>query len=811
MDHYTYPAEPIYPRVKVPCLLSQDRVRQSENCRQNFSTFPLRNGWKKAEFLDGKLHSGTPEQASEFLQEWLFFGLAGSVLNLSPKLLEQLILRDEDGTQAYISTSSLPEFINEWMEDVVDYNTVNAQEAVKAASLCLDEASVFCLAASADLKDYRLEKIQPEVRLSIMALGDQLQSALRLLEIKLGSARNRLAAKTRDYFGDKSFIGKAASKMSQVKSFKESFLKSRWEVPYAPDVEKSSLYFGDTWDDMLYYLEDKEKPPFLGPWKWGNSIILQSRLREAQWCRYEAARIQDILSPWAVHYVSAMSRPSLYDHSVCTESHCNAHTIDESTYSTQHVQSDCTCPFIGIDQEKVKRILKAKQHPIVLINTDSEGQATTVDVRSYNGIPALGALWPLSHVWSHGLGNAISNTLPTCQLTRLVKIGGKVRDDNYVWLWIDTLCVPLDKNLRKDAILQMGDIYKNSSGGTVVVDKELIQTPCQDLKHEEVLLRLICCSWMQRMWTMQEGARERVSLVFADGQMDLTATLRHYQLHNPLYPISKGGFAFDMMTQMTHASNATKSDAQIMRIWNGMRWRQATKPGDEAIILASLLFPRQEKHLWSPSLDRVVTTEPFDLILWTKDETRWATLFRTRRTWPQGIVFVNCRTIPERGLRWAPSEIGTYGREIAEPVSGSVSQRGLTIKRPGYIFHPIRKRLAEEFEFQDVQTGEWYAVSRMERTDVVAWPEPTGEVAFALVQSKRLAGYAKIPAVLGRVEEVEDEVVPLEFACKVYVSKVFQERKAELDRLIQKEPERRFGAEQILATAKKEEQMWCVG
>lgn len=48
----------------------------------------------------------------------------------------------------------------------------------------------------------------------------------------------------------------------------------------------------------------------------------------------------------------------------------------------------------------------------------------------------------ISHVWSHGLGNAKENSLPWCQVLKLFDVVRRYVNPSF-GLWVDTLTVPI--------------------------------------------------------------------------------------------------------------------------------------------------------------------------------------------------------------------------------------------------------------------------------------------------------------------------------------------------------------------------------
>lgn len=111
----------------------------------------------------------------------------------------------------------------------------------------------------------------------------------------------------------------------------------------------------------------------------------------------------------------------------------------------------------------------------------------------------------ISHVWSDGMGNPRQNALPLCQLQKLQKlVNGLYEPENHpVPFWIDTICVPLSNDMRNMAIQLMARTYEGA-GKVLVLDSSLTD-PGVHSAPEELLMRIRCSSWMQRLWTLQEG------------------------------------------------------------------------------------------------------------------------------------------------------------------------------------------------------------------------------------------------------------------------------------------------------------------
>jgi hypothetical protein len=82
----------------------------------------------------------------------------------------------------------------------------------------------------------------------------------------------------------------------------------------------------------------------------------------------------------------------------------------------------------------------------------------------------------ISHVWGHGLGNRDANALPKCQISRLLSYVNELEtaDSEESCFWIDTLCVPLEKEARKIALSKISTVFRQAKT-VLVLDSELIR------------------------------------------------------------------------------------------------------------------------------------------------------------------------------------------------------------------------------------------------------------------------------------------------------------------------------------------------
>ena len=276
--------------------------------------------------------------------------------------------------------------------------------------------------------------------------------------------------------------------------------------------------------------------------------LLMSSMMAQGWCQSQMHRICSSYNWSIAHYISHITRREAGSdaHSGCTEKLCQAYNSSQDGYVTAHTEQSCRCSFLTAPTDKIIQIIQDGGVPLASIRK-----------RRYGGlrIKIQAATAPnqyiaISHVWSGGLGNPQANSLPHCQLQRLLErlsslpedpdmgiYDYKRRDCWYIstayldklgspgkqkvpLFWIDTLCIPVGPqytNLRIRAINMMNLVYA-SARSVLVLDSELQHLSLKHMRPSETFVRLVYSSWMGRCWTLQEGAIGLVCHVqFADG------------------------------------------------------------------------------------------------------------------------------------------------------------------------------------------------------------------------------------------------------------------------------------------------------
>lgn len=124
------------------------------------------------------------------------------------------------------------------------------------------------------------------------------------------------------------------------------------------------------------------------------------------------------------------------------------------------------------------------------------------------------------------VGNPKQNSLPACQLQRLHSLveDTKTHFDSAQFtgaFWIDTLCVPLDKIARKQALSLIRKTF-HEAFCTVILDREL-EHLSKELPGIELLWRLSLSDWARRLWTYEEFvvSEDRVLMQCGDGLLNV--------------------------------------------------------------------------------------------------------------------------------------------------------------------------------------------------------------------------------------------------------------------------------------------------
>ncbi|KAJ5577847.1 uncharacterized protein N7459_006811 [Penicillium hispanicum] len=603
-----------------------------------WAEFPSRYGWESS--TEGKSSlSAIPQRYHSGVECWLYFGMLhyvfGRELNQS-----DFLLRDQEEYRSYITTKHLDKYIG-------------------------------------TAKEWKKKK-----------LGARTVEIVKLVCEQLCTPRTASCVR-----GEVGFLIRVAC-------------ISLWEVTTRRD--------GPQPDDR--YVRNCRAP---GKWEY------QRMLREG-WCPLEVEKARMVGNVLTQAYLLQLPRPGLSPetHKACVKTECVANNIDESEYVTRHRHVGCDCAHVKMDLEALQTILQDGGVPLVKIEPDGEGNLNISIVRKRPGKRYVA----ISHVWSDGLGNTNGNSLPGCQLhllhehatlllndmeyvpqyegvygplhtgtARLVHLAGrtmKMGNLDAVLIWIDTLCIPHQRDVRKLAIQRIREVYLDAYR-TIILDSEMRRVTSKDATKLDILMRVMICSgWMRRLWTLQEGlaAKSRLYVLFSDRVVNISTIAEELLtkfdrgkvsvLHETVAELAIGTWCSFFLHTILHASkferlvdvitkpfningslpSVSKSNL-ISWNWFNVAMRATSKAEDRAIILAGVL---------DLDLGEILAAKGAD--------DRMRKFYGMLNKFPQDIIFQDGLRFEEPGLRWA-MKVCQYTGDIRYLGSGSgkIKPRGLEV------------------------------------------------------------------------------------------------------------------------------------
>ena len=470
--------------------------------------------------------------------------------------------------------------------------------------------------------------------------------------------------------------------------------------------------------------------------RWFEQVLLDDG-----WCPNLVKRLRTDLGMEGLYYASLANFVDRdRSHDACTDSACTAYNhLASEIYHFQHSILHCPCKDedcshltdgcicakpINMDSaaSEAAAVVEKGQTPILsLVYEDSSLKVKVTPFRV--GIKYIA----ISHVWSDGMGNPYCNSLPLCQIQALDYFAGKARscstDGEPTYFWIDTICVPRAPDaLRWNAIAAMCDTYRNAEC-VLVICRELSSIPLPSTP-DEIFVRIFCCKWMTRLWTLQEGAlAARLAFQFADHAIDydylddrmmaalLNSTTTSHLLGN------RANRSLSSVTSIISSESLDHMQADDRQkvyssLWSALRHRATSRRSDEAICAAILLGVNLDPVLDAPGEKKME-------VFWTnQDEV------------PTGILWVNGPRMNIDSLHWAPESLlnhNTWALSFLD--KGSWASRcsdGLLfqgIEGFSLVNVPLPQMTNSVLEFYDIRSEVTYHIIRMENVGNAQWSE----------------------------------------------------------------------------------------
>lgn len=473
---------------------------------------------------------------------------------------------------------------------------------------------------------------------------------------------------------------------------------------------------------------------------WPDGTILHLRINRQMECPHRGNKMMALFAMDAIYILSLLSFPKsgsryaelpqeihetrppslpLYNedpavgrgrHRNCTVQQCLGEKIDQSLYQTAHSTDACNCGSRGPQVDQVVRILDDTEVPaFVVVGGDSQGDDTvTVEVIRASSCRYVA----FSHVWADGLGNKDNNMLPMCQISRLAHLASALTGRTPQPFWIDTFGIPRELEQRKKAIAVMDSTYKLAEK-VLVLDGGLLQRPSYRTTEDEIqtldvesargrrvgialelLLRIVCCSWTSRLWTLPEGMLgPELHFQFSDSTAevgDLVAQLRTWpfvgtnvvqdlisslvRMRPKLRTQRRRGIPpFDPQMQ-----NWPQGDAygQFISMFQALEFRDTTWKEDEATCLGI--------HL-GLNLSAILNRDYPE---------RLEALFSQLSEIPADLMFTHGERTPRYPYRWAPRHLLEYkDNYVRIPAAtpdrpmGIRTERGLRVEFDHFTLH----------------------------------------------------------------------------------------------------------------------------
>lgn len=213
---------------------------------------------------------------------------------------------------------------------------------------------------------------------------------------------------------------------------------------------------------------------------------------------------------------------------------------------------------------------------------------------------------------------------------------------------MDTLTVPHTKAERTIAINRMRETYQNADRVLTFVQE--FEDVDKDMKPLEFFVRLACCSWMRRLWTLQEGVLAKKLYFWFKGG-----------------PVSFEEMSANYDTDWRKYANVGSSLVPTLQSWRALAsyWEQGGKPG--IALSEAEKFPALQTALQYRATSRqkdeavcVATLLGYDVLPFLKLDSSAA---RMKEFWlrlkdvPTGILWMAGNRLSGEGLRWAPSTL----------------------------------------------------------------------------------------------------------------------------------------------------------
>jgi hypothetical protein len=632
-----------------------------------------------------------------------------------------------------------------------------------------------------------------------------------------------------------------------------------FNIPFEEEIFLSIRILGSTIDT---FIEDgmnihRRKPQSVdNSHGWGLGKIIEHRMNFSNrllpgYCRSDIQRLMNCLPVDAMYYMSLLSvyEPSQMTtkglktcHDECTANKCVADNISLDNYETLHSITCDGCELIGPDMAEIEDAIQNNFIPILCLFRKDNGEVAldVIRVAPHKYVDQIDfEHWQpyvaISHVWSQGLGNPKENKLPVCQLMHIYEMvrdcwspltifsdaknesfmrAAPIREKKWAaFFWIDTLCVPLARTWRRQAIQNMRWVYHNAMA-VLVKDNRLAGSgpaeglSCRLRSCEEIAGWILASPWWRRLWTFQEAVLARNLLIYCnDGVLDVQEFLNFMALRVGAHwgPIPRVVTVPDLAAEIMNRSTERPPESmreELQELSPPTDPRGIETPFEVAATISLQVFnstgaalvkglvelrnirswlSHQEDHsgeigqLWNSAHMRM-TSYGKDKVLCLatlldldvaklqsieNEEEMVEAFYSILPGFPPAALFSGAEKLTRAGLRWADRNLLTskvHEQFIIEgaglPVDpiGRRTEKGLMVDYPGFLISMDIDDLPAEsgpFFLYNKRISTWIQVTTDRKFEATARPRVHG-VFGMIIQERRLSTPPELVAVLGQ-------------------------------------------------------------
>ncbi|KIX10694.1 uncharacterized protein Z518_01778 [Rhinocladiella mackenziei CBS 650.93] len=626
------------------------------------------------------------QEIARLLQNWWYFGLLSEVLQTDIKHVD-FTLEEREGGGSSVTTMHLGEYLHAWE------SRLGQQDPQKA---------LFNLKQSKSCVDY--------VHRQVEQLGTFIEGQIRSKPSTSTTAPSALDTIIASRERSDDPVALAGQILSVLREEEQNFWV-RWGRKIMPeDLELSICVLGHTLSHAIHKIQTRLGLDNNGTLRddgtaWYTPSYVHRRLIRNGVCPRLISILQPMLSLVGMCLASFLPfnsrRENAIGHDSCSATRCNVDYLAKGVSPRRHAAHPCSCEDLPRDDfyDQVLCLLEHGHIPVVRVRKDAGSLG--IEVLSSHETTYVA----FSHVWSDGLGNQVANQLSQCQWSRLQSI----IDDFFpreppgsIPFWLDTICVPVVPNvpdghcdaadslrrrrMRNYAIERMRDTYHDAFS-VIILDSTMLNLTAENLSPVELGLLFSFSRWMQRLWTMHEGAVTPYSRVFvrtANGTVQLTdvfeslqqiqkdeTTDRNVSLLSSIGTVE--AYQAWMLNLHIDVSDHSKENLQYFFrfAWNESRNRATKYEEDRYVVIASML-----------GIGR-----PQDFYDCKTEAERALLLFRRfdARSIPSALLFAAGDRLVTPGYRWAPSSIGHDRLEVIDQVPPAQRvEEGLIVEFEGW-------------------------------------------------------------------------------------------------------------------------------